>query len=661
MGLLLAEAAAEETLKLGAAALLERGVSEHVALGDDGAIELIAGELIEDDGPAAGYTYGPNVEKLTDGLAIKKDLLVERPAAKGATLLVARGGELKLQLNGRPVTLDEPRMLGHYWQAYTLDPKLLVSGSNEFVISGEGQVWVALDADYAAGSLTRTHHPNRSAKSADGGKTWSDEKLGLKDDLDGEYYVRLFLDHFAPRGGVTTPVVDLGNLAGASIAKSMETPRKIQVSLDAVAEAGARVAVRHRSGSTYVPSAKTWSDWQESSRLEFDLEPTGRYLQVEIQLASDDPLASPRVRGLTLSTTSSDSSENTKPWTAGLRLAAAKNPPLVRSSVPFQYEPFERKELAQLRTEYKLDEIVRGAATELELVSRLAAWSSALWSKGHLGKIYPKWDAHDILAPFGDGAPVGGFCLHHNLVFLQACESFGIPGRVLSIGAGNHVDKIRGGHEIAEVWSNEFEKWIYVDGDAAWYFLDVETQTPLSAWELRQRQLDAWQGDEPKPVKCVKVGESRFEWTDFHNWPPLMELRLVPRSNFLQQKAPLPLNQGMRGWFWTGHYVWSDERKPAREIYWQRVVRRENFEWTLNRPHLTIEPIAAPGQVRVHIDSNTPGLAHYLAAIDDGSPQPVEPVFTWKLRPGGNRLRVVPKNKGGREGIASWIELDYQP
>jgi len=655
--LLVASPARAETLKLDAAGLLGRSVSENVALDTKGrAIELITGELIEDDGPAAGYTYGPNVEKLTEGVAIKKDLIVERPAAKGATLLVARGGELKLTLNGQEVKLGEPRKLGHYWQAYTIDPKLLVSGSNEFVLSGKGQVWVALDADYAAGSLTRTRHPNRSAKSSDGGKTWSDTKLGVDDDLDGEYYVRLFLDHYVPRGRVTTPVLDLGNLAERPIASQIEAPQTAHVALDAATKSGASVAVRYRSGTTYVPGKKTWTDWQTSSRLAFDIAPKGRYVQIEMELASGDPLITARVRGLTLTTP--DAENRAQSWTDGLRLVDQKNPPLIRSSIPFQYEPFERKELAKLRTDYKLDEIVRGAKTELELVSRLAAWSSGLWSKGHLGEIYPQWDAHDILAPYEDGNPVGGFCLHHNLVFLQACESFGIPGRVLSIGSGNHVDKIRGGHEIAEVWSNEYEKWIYVDGDAAWYFLDVETKTPLSAWELRERQLDAWQGKQPKPTRCVKVGETRYEWKGYDGWPPLIEMRLVPRSNFLAQKAPLPLNQGMRGWFWTGHYVWTDEVKPAREIYSRRIVRRENFEWTLNGAHLVLEPTATAGEVRVHIDSDTPGLDHYLATIDHGSPKPVESLFTWKLHPGRNLLRIVPKNKGGREGIASWIEVE---
>ncbi|MDA1017363.1 MAG: hypothetical protein O3A00_23270 [Planctomycetota bacterium] len=67
------------------------------------------------------------------------------------------------------------------------------------------------------------------------------------------------------------------------------------------------------------------------------------------------------------------------------------------------------------------------------------------------------------------------FCQQYNIVFLRACESFGLVGRLVSIGPGNMTDRIRGGHESVEVWSNEFLKWIYIDGNTAWYAVDVES------------------------------------------------------------------------------------------------------------------------------------------------------------------------------------------
>ena len=64
-------------------------------------------------------------------------------------------------------------------------------GKNEIVLRGTGKVWIARDDERPPAD---SPSPNRSAKSVDGGKTWNDARLGTKDDLDGEYYVRLFLD-----------------------------------------------------------------------------------------------------------------------------------------------------------------------------------------------------------------------------------------------------------------------------------------------------------------------------------------------------------------------------------------------------------------------------------------------------------------------------------
>jgi hypothetical protein len=391
--------------------------------------------------------------------------------------------------------------------------------------------------------------------------------------------------------------------------------------------------------------------------LQFALDPdSDRYVQLELRLVAGERRSSPQVKSLSISAEPKIASD----WTDRLRIVEAKNPPVTRSSIPFTYEPFGHPRLKQLREEQRLDDVVRGAESELELIARLAAWSSALWSKGHLGEAYPEWDALAILTPHADGKPVGGFCLQYNLVFLQACESFGIPGRVLSIGAGNHLDKIRGGHEVVELWSNQFKKWIYVDGNAAWYAVDEASGVPLSLLELRERQLAAWRGKTPRPLRVVTLAETRYQWNGLDAWPPFVELRLIPRSNFLDQQYPLPLNQGMRGWFWTGHHVWTDEIEPARPIYSRRVLKRENWEWTLNHAHIHLEPTAKPGELRVHLDSETPGLETYLAALDDQPAKPVESgVFTWRLHPGANRLQVQPRNTAGREGIATSVEVEY--
>jgi len=652
-GVALPTRAAADELRLHAKTLFGQAVTRDVRLSADGtAVELDGGELFEDDGPAAGYSYQPNEERLSDRVWIKKELVIPNPAARRATLLVGPGGNLKAAINGKAVEMKPAGKAGNYWQAYPVPPDVLKSGKNEIVLSGSGRVWIARAEDFAAGSADRPKHPNRSAKSADAGKSWDYDRLGPAGDIDGEYYVRLYLDHFRPAGSLTLPVMDAGNLAGREVAPPLAKPIPVRVRLDS--EAG-KVRLRIRSGMTAAPNAKGWSDWQDLESGGELRDPKGRFFQLCVELSTADPLHTPRLKGLRVEA----SPPRADDWSAKLKVLESHNAEIVRTAIPFAHEPFDHPRLKELRARYKLDEVVKGTKTELELIERLARWSAGCWERGHLKEGYPPWDALEILKPHADGKPVGGFCQQYNLVFLQACASFGIPGRAVSIGVGDHGGKVRGsGHEVVELWSNQFRKWVYVDGNLAWYAVDAESRVPLSLWELRSRQLRVLNGKPAEPIRIVHLAEGGRRWEGLEGWPTFLELRLIPRSNFLEEKSPLPLNQGMRGWFWTGHHVWTDADYPASLLYGNRVSDRRNWEWTLNQARYTLEAMGTVGELRVHLDTHTPRFDTFLADFDGTGPKPVSSGFIWRLHAGKNRLEVRPRNAAGREGVPSRVVIE---
>ena len=656
--LLLPRFLAAEELRLGARDLFSKSVTSDLRLSaDDAAIELESGELFEDDGPAAGFSYHANEENLSPSTWLKKELLISSPRAKKATLLVGPGGDIEALINGNPQKLVLDGKAGGYWQAYSFPADALQAGKNEIVLHGSGKVWIARDDEFSAGSVARTKHPNRSARSTDGGKTWDYDRLGTSGKIDGEYYVRLFLDHYRPSGVLTTAVLDSGNLSCQAIAPPLASIPPIRITTSADLGTTGSLVTKVRSGSTPIPDATKWSPWRDLAGSSGLLEkPAGRYFQIELALGAADPIETPKLKQIVIESSPKPASD----WIAAIKVLESHNEEIDRSSIPFEYEPQGHPRLKRLREEYKLDEVVKGAKTELELVARLAAWSARQWEKGHLQEAYPAWDALDILASHRDGRPVGGFCEQYNVVFLQACESFGLSGRAVSIGPGDHGVKIRGGHEVVEIWSSEFTKWIYVDGNAAWYFVDEVTKVPLSLFELRQRQLQTLKGERPPPVELVRLAETPLQWQGLESWPPFVELRLIPRSNFLEKQSPLPLNQGMRGWFWTGHHVWTDSASPASLLYSNRVSDRRNWQWTLNQARCLLEATTTPGELRVHLDTVTPSFDTFLADIDRNGEAPVASGFSWKLHQGKNRLEVRSRNKLGRAGISSWIVLDYK-
>lgn len=652
---------AGEELNLTARQLYEQGITHQLQL-QEGVLQLTRGALVADDGPAAGFSYQPNVEKLNGDMQILKKLEIARPQAKEALLLIARGGEMTATINGQKAKLEFVRKQGNYWDTYRIDPKLLRAGMNEVVLSGKGEVWIARDDEFAQGAPEDARPANRSAKSTDGGQTWDYDHLGRGNDVDGEYCVRLHLDQYVATAELTTPVLDSGNLAAAfdrAVSLSGKAAQEVQVRLAAEVPSACQLELQSRSGATFQVT-KEWSKWQTATDWqEAEVPLAGRFFQLRVIVKSRSGEQTPKIKGLDLVTTNTD-----KPaWANQLRVVGSDNTLWNQTCIDFRYEPFDHPRLERLREEYKLDDVVKGAQTELEIASRLAVWSAKRWPKiAHLKEGYPEWDALEILSLHADGTPVGGFCQQYNLVFLQACESFGIPGRAVSLGPGNRTDKIRSGHEVVEIWSNEFRKWIYVDGNFAWYAVDEPSGDPLSLWELRQRQLAKWAGQATfPPVKMVHLYPEKYEWGGFDQTPAFVELRIIPRSNFLEQKYPVPLNQGMRGWFWTGHWVWTDDLEPARPIYENFVSKLANFDWSLNQVRLAVEP-GEPGFVRLHLTDNMPHREAYLVTLNDAEPIEIEGnTLTWKLDPGRNRLSVVGRNTAGRTGIPSALVLDYQP
>ncbi len=59
--------------------------------------------------------------------------------------------------------------------------------------------------------------------------------------------------------------------------------------------------------------------------------------------------------------------------------------------------------------------------------------------------------------------------------------------------------------------------------------------------------------------------------------------RIIPRNDFLSNKYPLPLNQGVGApWPWNGYINWSDEHTPRLRQYSRFVHKKGDMYWTLN-------------------------------------------------------------------------------
>jgi len=224
-------------------------------------------------------------ERLHKGVMIRKDLVLDDPRAYSG-YLVFNGLEMKdnecplhITINGnhvlRPPTKDAHPLAKQYytrdwagdfdnWFFVKIPVGMLKKGTNEFIMWADSEdtsweIMVADDGEYKRGSSTQTHHPNRSAKSRDGGKSRDFGKLGWKDVHDGEYSIRLSLDRYVPEGIYISPVIDIAEGPGKPSIKKRVKIDECRVKWGVDVPEGSGVEISARFGENPVPTAKSWS------------------------------------------------------------------------------------------------------------------------------------------------------------------------------------------------------------------------------------------------------------------------------------------------------------------------------------------------------------------------------------------------------------------
>lgn len=653
-----------------------------------GGLGLETGTLIEDDAPASGNTHRPNAYDEVSGQTwIRKELVISAPAAFSAQLLFNAAPpageqlpELIIDVNGHTMKFRAgPKQEDFYLLA--LPGEYLQAGTNliTFRSSMAGAGWrfpVSLDEDYAKGSRERAAAPGRSAKSKDGGASWT-KQLGVKDSVRGEYGVRVFLNQYADAGSVVSPVLDVETLAEPAVLPRPIVADSVSFKAEADVPPGASFRLLLRSGSTRFPRAETWSQWTALTPEQMAAAPLGgRFFQFQLELKTTDPLVSPRLFALDL-----QSAWRAAP-AADIYLTRSDNQQIVESPVAFEYEAADLPALKRFRARHKLDAVVAGAQTEFERILRLRHWVAQQRNERELFRVeYPDWDADDILRQTAQGQCLIGHCMQYTLVFLQACRAFGIQGRHFSIDGFREM-----GHEIAEVWSDDYRKWVYMDASLDCHYFERASGTPLNLLELHRVFVETFYRDgetllsvplaelktrvkavgKNVPIDCSEGGfsygtpKASHAWWWEHGYLAAGFLRLTPRDNFLSAPAPVPFNHGNSGFNWNGFVVWEDSRTPRLPVYAHYTDKASDLYWTLDQAQLALAHSETNGTLQVELKSSMPFFDKYLARINQGEWKPVATGFAWQLARGPNRLEVKPVDRMHREGITSFVELNYQ-
>lgn len=304
----------------------------------------------------------------------------------------------------------------------------------------------------------------------------------------------------------------------------------------------------------------------------------------------------------------------------------------------YAWEDINRPEMDTLRNRYHLREVLGHDGDEFTKMKRLLNWVATRWV--HDGsKMAPVRTALAILGEVDKG---GRFCCANYADVLIGCmRSLGYPIRFVGLRSDDAAYNMGGGHGCVEVWSNEYQKWILLDGqNNAWWETD---SIPLSAYECHQLFTS---GQEDK-LKFV----GQHENYDYNANKPNWDIYFYHVFNY-----------------WMGEDMQLVSGTDTPELVYQ--LSFENSDITdqydkvypsLNRTTITLRNnhTGSFDSLTVILSHTTPYFDHFMIRTDNAKWEESSDTIPWVLHQGANTIEAKAVNATGVEGKPSHIVVRY--
>ena len=151
--------------------------------------------------------------------------------------------------------------------------------------------------------------------------------------------------------------------------------------------------------------------------------------------------------------------------------------------VKFWYDNADKSDyLKKLRTQYKLEELIKGKKSDTEKALAILHWVHSLWP--HNGNNTPqKNDAISIIEEAKNGKNFR--CVEYGIVTAACLNAVGLKARVLALKTKDvETTKYGAGHVVTEVYLNDLKKWVFLDGQ--WDVMPLLNGIPLNAVEFQK-------------------------------------------------------------------------------------------------------------------------------------------------------------------------------
>ena len=154
----------------------------------------------------------------------------------------------------------------------------------------------------------------------------------------------------------------------------------------------------------------------------------------------------------------------------------------------FTFDSPKHPKIVQFRNEYKLDDVIKDAKTDLERATVLKKWVGGVLKFGTpASNVFSDWSAVALLDLVKKGQVT--WCGQAAMIFQQACLAVGMPARFIELGCKDRPCC----HFTTEVFLREQGKWAVVDATPlddyrVHYLVDG---VPQSALEMHRHVVDS--------------------------------------------------------------------------------------------------------------------------------------------------------------------------
>ncbi len=324
----------------------------------------------------------------------------------------------------------------------------------------------------------------------------------------------------------------------------------------------------------------------------------------------------------------------------------------------FKFDSYENPKLKELRTRYKLDEVVAPGKDEFDRQVLLMDWTHQQFKK--FGR--PSTDtkgALEILKAIDEGHSF--FCTQYAQLLVSSAASLGWVDRPLALRRHQGVAKVGGSteHSVTEIWSNQHRKWVMLDPTSNMY-LEREA-VPLNAYEIRQEWFHR---DGTNLIFVIGKERRKYRKSDL----PIFLKRFAGFGDLAVQPdeldkygftAYIPNTDLMdSGFDYARMFIVKDQLCDGTKWHVRTVPATPSVDPYFPIGQAALNLFAQDGKIRIALKTLTPNFHRFEVQIDSGGWVASDDTFIWNIHDGQNRVEARTLNKFGVTGPISTAVLD---